>query len=211
MSEMKICTKCQESKQKTEFGPNKRSADKLNYRCKPCYAELGKQIHARKQELLRELKIQELTEADEKWCDIINYEGLYQISNLGKVLSLRSNKILKLKNHRDGYLYVTLSKNNIKKTHKIHRLVASAFVEGDKTLDVDHIDQNRQNNKSNNLRWVSKSENSKNRKIKGGVCKNQQYFRCYISNNDGKQIKKCFKTEAEAYEHLYEWQVLYAR
>lgn len=210
MSEKK-CTKCQENKQISEFGPNKRSADKLNYRCKSCYAELGKQIHARKQELLRNMKIQELTEADEKWCDISGYEECYQVSNLGRILSLRSNKIIKPKNNGKDYLFVSLYKDGKPKNYKIHRLVATAFVEGDQTLCVDHIDRNKENNKANNLRFITKSENNKNKTIKGCVYKNRQYYICQITKNDGNKISKCFKTEAEAYEHLYELQILYAR
>lgn len=75
---------------------------------------------------------------EEVWRDIKDYEGLYQISNLGHVrrLNARSisnsnnknkNKILKSCITKSGYVQVSLYKNNIKKTHRVHKLVAGAF------------------------------------------------------------------------------------
>ena len=106
----------------------------------------------------------------EIWKDIEGYEGLYQVSNLGKVKSLerkvkRSNhtinvkeKILKYALSKHGYRVVSLWKNNKGKTKSIHVLVAVCFLNHKPNgylLVVDHIDENKENNSSNNLRLTT--------------------------------------------------------
>ena len=59
-----------------------------------------------------------------------------------------------------GYCQVTLSKGNVRTPHYVHRLVAQAFVEGDKALSVDHIDSDKTNNNASNLRWMSLADNT---------------------------------------------------
>lgn len=111
----------------------------------------------------------------EEWRDIEGHEGLYQVSNLGNVRSLdrevvhsrnanytvtRKGKPISTVNHGNGYRYITLAKDGKRKNHYVHRLVASAFVPNERGLnEVDHIDENRANNKAENLRWVTHSEN----------------------------------------------------
>lgn len=66
--------------------------------------------------------------------------------------------------NQHGYEYIKLTKSNgQKKAFRVHRLVAEHFVDGDKTLQVDHIDRNRLNNHASNLRWSSIEENLSNR------------------------------------------------
>ena len=102
----------------------------------------------------------------EAWVDIKDYEGLYQISNLGRVKSLKRNtaheRILIPRVGRDGYLYVGLCKNGITKTKKIHRLVAENFIENpENKKEVNHIDGNKLNNYIFNLEWCNRSYNLK--------------------------------------------------
>ncbi len=98
----------------------------------------------------------------EIWKDIEGYEGLYQISNLGNVKSLKNNIILKPSKNSKGYLQVFLWKNGSGKLLRIHRLVAKAFIPNfDDKPQVNHIDGNKQNNRVNNLEWVTNSENQK--------------------------------------------------
>lgn len=66
-----------------------------------------------------------------------------------------------------GYLQVGLSKNSVKKTHKLHQLVAMAFIENpDNKRDIDHIDCDKTNNFFDNLRWVTCAENMANPKTR---------------------------------------------
>lgn len=98
---------------------------------------------------------------EEIWKDIKGYEGEYQVSNLGNVKSLKTNRVLKQMQH--NYKYVHLCQNSKKKAFTIHRLVALHFCKGySEELVVDHIDQNKLNNIYTNLRWVTRSNNYHN-------------------------------------------------
>lgn len=96
----------------------------------------------------------------EIWKDIKDYEGLYQISNYGRVKSLsnsqkRKEKILKPE-IRTGYYSINLCKNGNQKNTRIHRLVAEAFIPNpDNLLCVNHKDENKLNNKVENLEWCT--------------------------------------------------------
>lgn len=96
----------------------------------------------------------------EFWKDIKGYEGLYQVSNVGQVKSVKRNKLLKPIKNRDGYLRVNLSKNGEAKCFYIHRLVAEAFLPNEEELpDVDHINNDKTDNRVANLQWISHVEN----------------------------------------------------
>lgn len=94
--------------------------------------------------------------------DIKDYDGLYQISNCGRVKSLKRNIILKPSANNKGYLHVILYKNGNSKIGRIHRLVAENFIPnpGNKP-QINHIDGHKSNNNVNNLEWVTNSENQK--------------------------------------------------
>lgn len=100
----------------------------------------------------------------EIWKDILGYEGHYQISNYGRVKSFKWNKerILLGGYDKDGYNNVNLSLYNKTKTYTIHRLVAQAFLGldiKDSEIEIDHIDDNKINNKLENLQLVTGREN----------------------------------------------------
>ena len=99
----------------------------------------------------------------EVWKDIQGYECLYQVSNLGRVKSLRRSKIRKLCKDRGGYLCVSLKKHGTVKLCKVHRLVAIAFIPNPENKpQVDHINRIRNDNRVCNLRWVTNTENQYN-------------------------------------------------
>lgn len=103
---------------------------------------------------------------NEVWKDITDYEGLYQISNYGRVKSLGNNKERKEKILKggisNGYCIVLLAINNIRKIYRVHRLVAIAFIENkENKLEVNHKDTNKLNNKIDNLEWKTSSENKR--------------------------------------------------
>ena len=88
------------------------------------------------------------------WKDIEGCEDLYQVSNMGRVRSLRRNIILKSKIERNSYERVRLSTNNIPKDYSVHRLVANAFIPNPDNLpQVNHKDENKTNNCVANLEW----------------------------------------------------------
>ena len=97
----------------------------------------------------------------EIWKDIKNYEGLYQVSNLGRVKSLYYNKILQNAVQKDGYFQVSLSKNGIQKMYLVHRLVAEAFLPNPHNYPcVNHKDENPLNNNVENLEWCTYEYNN---------------------------------------------------
>lgn len=99
----------------------------------------------------------------EEWKDIKDYEGIYQVSNLGRVKSLKygKEKILKLKTRGYGYKAVILCKDNVKKPYYVHRLVAIAFIPNPDNLPcVNHIDEDKNNNHIENLEWCNRKYNT---------------------------------------------------
>ena len=102
----------------------------------------------------------------ETWKTIAGYEGLYQVSNLGRVKSLNYNhtgieRILMSRKNRGGYLYVNLHKDGHYKTITVHRLVATAFIPNPNNMKtVNHKDEVKTNNVASNLEWMSQKDNN---------------------------------------------------
>lgn len=109
---------------------------------------------------------------NEQWKDIQGFEGLYQVSNTGQIMSLLRlckrgevyqgirRRVLRQFVAPHGYLTAVLSKQGVKKTYKVHRLVALHFVEGfTENRQVNHKDEDKLNNKASNLEWVTAKEN----------------------------------------------------
>lgn len=101
----------------------------------------------------------------EQWKAIVGYEGLYEVSDLGRVRSLNFNhtgeiRIMKPGNTRKGYLIAHLHKDGQQKYLQVHRLVAEAFIPNPNNLEtVNHKDENKHNNSAINLEWMSLRDN----------------------------------------------------
>ena len=117
---------------------------------------------------------------EEVWKDIEGYEGLYQISNLGNVKSLRYQgrdeaKVLTPKCNNMGRLWVELRKHGEARQYLIHRLVAFAFIPNPEDYpQINHIDENPKNNIVDNLEW----------------CTGEYNIRAYLSNHPERKRKQ---------------------
>lgn len=95
----------------------------------------------------------------EIWKPVVNFESLYEVSNLGRVYSIRTDKILKPRIHDshkngDGYHRVHLCVNGKKYDYFVHRLVAEAFIPNPYGYtQINHRDEDKTNNDVSNLEW----------------------------------------------------------
>lgn len=138
---------------------------------------------------------------NENWLDIEDYKGIYMISDHGNVKSLqkivrgslRKERLLKPKKHRDGYFAVVLQNNKKRKNYFVHRLVAIAFCKNNlQKPDVNHIDGNKENNFYQNLEWVTSKENSIHA-VNLGLCPHsvgENHIKSKLKNKDILEIRK---------------------
>lgn len=139
--------------------------------------------------------IKDITEV---WKDITGYEGIYQISNLGRVRSLDRISIdkngieysikgsMRKVSKSKGYSIIGLSKDNKQKMHLVHRLVAKEFIPNSRreATVVNHIDGDKSNNSVTNLEWITQSENmSHNSKLYDSRKKNNSFIENEIWKN----------------------------
>ena len=151
----------------------------------------------------------------EIWKNIKNYEGLYQVSSEGRVRRLdnyintgirhsekrlHKGRILKQRLKNNGYLTVDLSKDQQVKTISVHKLVAVAFLgePKDGRNEVNHINCNKQDNRLENLEWVTHKENQAHAKTNDRFNPpNRKQVRC-------PQLNMTFNSSYEAAEYLVE-------
>lgn len=170
-------------------------------------------------------------DSNEVWKSIDGFPN-YLVSNLGRVKSLSFNhsgkeRILKPSFNHNGYLRISLTNEKGKKTFKVHRLVALAFIPNPDNLpQVNHKDENKQNNNVDNLEWCSPKYNSNygtgifryTSKISIPIIQltlDGDYVSCYRSSHDAaritgynqQSINKCCRNELNK-THGYKW--LYA-
>lgn len=158
---------------------------------------------------------------EEIWKDIKGYEGLYKISNLGNVLRCKKIKIdkkrrkrtfedliLKVNIDKNGYKYVNLYNKN-KQAYKIHRLVAQAFIPNQENKpQVNHIDGNKENNRVNNLEWVTRKENIrhayKNELIRSFKISKETLYNLYFNKKYTlKEIGKIYGYSEDAVRRVF--------
>lgn len=139
---------------------------------------------------------------EEIWKDIKGYEGLYQVSNLGRIKSLRTNKILKLSNNGKGYNVFNVSVDGNTKQLKVYKIVAETFLSNPENKpEVDHINTIRNDDRADNLRWVTHKENCNN------ILTIQNYKNstgCY-NLEDGKKFSKIVIQYSINGEFIKEW------
>lgn len=112
---------------------------------------------------------------EEKWKEIENFNGVYFVSNYGRIKSIdrlivrndgvqiqTKGRVLAPRPARNGYMFVCLSKDGKSKNHSVHRLVATYFLskKGNKN-EVNHIDGDKENNCAKNLEWCTRKENAR--------------------------------------------------
>jgi len=96
---------------------------------------------------------------DEIWKDVVGYEGLYKVSNIGNIKN-RHGKVLSLVKSTNGYYRIILSKNKRIKSFAVHRLIFDAFIGIDNSLQINHIDGVKTNNNLSNLEQCNLRENT---------------------------------------------------
>ena len=96
----------------------------------------------------------------EIWRDVPGYEGLYQVSDRGRVQNAKRGRVLKPHINVNGYLQTTLSKNNKREYPLVHRLVAAAFISNPEGKpQINHKNGIKADNRAENLEWCTMSEN----------------------------------------------------
>lgn len=166
---------------------------------------------------------------EEIWKDVVDYEGYYQVSNLGRARGLDRKvrcgtriysvvgRILKHRLTVDGYPYIGLSKEGPRKYMKIHRLVADAFGISKEShhVQLDHINNIRDDNRLENLQWVTSGENNTKRSLckkkTSKYCgvhyrKDSQKWAATILYNRKKAYLGIFKTEEDAYKAILKYE-----
>ena len=147
----------------------------------------------------------------EIWKPIKNYEGLYEVSNLGRIKSLsriiRANtcgkriipeRILSNSINGSGYCIVVLCKNGKHKSLSVHRIVAETFIENPKKFnEVNHKDENKQNNNVENLEWCNQKYNAN---YGTGVerCRKKKFKRIVMIDLNTSSILKTFESALQA-------------
>ena len=140
-----------------------------------------------------------------KWKDVVGYEGLYEISNKGEIKSCERTIFQPGQGYRKikecnmtpwdngkGYKVVALSKEGKRKNHYIHRLVAEHFIPNPNNFsEINHIDYDKSNNKSDNLEWTDRrsnvrysAEHMKHPKTKT----HSNTGHCYVSQKKGRNV-----------------------
>ena len=142
----------------------------------------------------------------------------YQVSNLGRVISNKKGlKFMKLSVSNSGYLRVNISSLGKPRTFGIHRLIAMHFLpvpDDEESLVVDHINRDKTDNRVENLRWTTQSENNTNKDVYGGISRRKDgLWQVSYNLENGTQVLKRFgkKREYDAIEHLSMMQLLYNR
>lgn len=156
----KSCSCCKKEKSITNFHKNRKAYSCF---CIECHRlKCRNNYYAKKKPPIIKNDFYPLN--GELWKDIEGYESIYQISNFGRVRSLRRSRIVSQRLSKSGYLNVTLRKESSSKLKgmRVNRLVALAFViNTDNKPYVNHLNAIKTDNHYQNLEWCTQSENIK--------------------------------------------------
>ena len=132
----------------------------------------------------------------EIWKDIIQYEGLYKVSNLGNIKSIKKNIILS-SGDCNGYKLVSLSKKGKQKTYYIHRIVGQHFVLNEfMKPQINHINGIKSDNRVKNLEWCTHNENMQHAFNIGLLNrKGENNSRSKLTKKQVLEIRKIYKEE----------------
>lgn len=145
---------------------------------------------------------EELT--NEKWLDIPGYEGVYQVSNIGRIKRVsahhgrtRPNKILRPADDGKGYLRAVLCNNGVTRTVQVHRMVAAAFLGPCAPgRHVHHKDYNPSNNRAVNLEYVTPAQNidHSRERINAAIPRGERHRSTPLSAGDVRRIRELYST-----------------
>jgi len=140
---------------------------------------------------------------DKKIKNVIGYEGLYLVNELGNVISLREwrgvkNRILIPSKNKYGYMRVFLTLNGITKGITIHKIVTTAFLgKRPKKLQVRHLDGNKENNRLDNLCYGTSLENAEDRRKHFKTAFGEKIGSCKLSKSDVYEIRNSKLSQKE--------------
>ena len=145
----------------------------------------------------------------ENWKSVKGYEGLYEVSDLGNVRHIKDGKttMKTLCPNKRGYVRVQLWKGNKGVHHSVHRIVAEAFVPNPLGKpQVNHIDENKQNNRASNLEWCTQIENHNhgtiNERISASLTNNPKRTKKVNAYDDSGTLVFSFASIREANRQL---------
>ncbi len=142
---------------------------------------------------------------EEIWRDVRGYEGLYQISNQGKLKSSmwQENYVSKGSFNVKGYLRTQLVKNGKKTNYYLHTLVAENFISPRPyNLEVGHLNGDKGDNRVENLKWVTQKENSRHRIQHGTHNRGEQNYSVKLTEKDVLLIRTLYKQKK-----FYQWEL----
>ena len=137
---------------------------------------------------------------EEVWKDVPGYEGLYRVSNTGKVFGIKRKNILAAAPNEKGYMYVVLYKNGKMKSQRVHKIVMLAFCGKSNGLEINHIDGDKKNNNLSNLEYCTHYENM-HHAIRSGLSDKRKAVVAF--DDFGNKVKEYDSiVEAEADNHI---------
>lgn len=132
----------------------------------------------------------------EEWKLIEGYENNYAVSNLGRIKNIRHGNILSPAKNEKGYLYVALCKDGKLSSKRVHRIVASAFL-GKSSLEINHKDGDKTNNRIDNLEYCTHSQNIRHAMDSGLLPNRKPVAMVDKDGNVVKTFESISKAEAE--------------